>query len=373
MAYMVSLLALLILLEKFLARGSPVYLTGSVLAALAVLSSHAAARVFLPLFLTAYLFTRRTEARRAVRGLAPQAVLAGFVLATYLAVQLYFVFVYDSPASAIQASLLSYFAFRDGIDLQAILGVILRYLQHWSPQFLIFQGDPNVKYSTGVVGQLGLLGLFSYLGLYWVVQNRRHPAARTFVWWAILWPLPSALIVPDNPNAVRGISGLPLLLILATGGLYVAARSLRGHLQTRSSWIVPALTIILCQGAFSIWAYFFAWAGNPRLPDAFDYGYRQAADVLLQLPPKPVIVSDRWRAQDLLAFHGLDAVSVESIPSQEAPGDDQFARRTKYLLTSDPSELANLRRVGHGVTVIQEIRTPHGDTRMWLARVHPHA
>jgi hypothetical protein len=369
MAFSTMFLLLIIFLERLLAKPSSTYILATTLSIVAALSTHAAARVFVPLFLVGYAFTRRSEVGSVLRHLLPQTILAVVIVVSYLVLQYVYVFHSDNPGSVIQASLTAYFAFSKGINGQAVLGVLTRYVQHWSPQFLVTSGDPNIKYSTGIGGELGLFGPLAYVGAVWTWHHRAHPVARTLLWWGVLWPLPSALLTPDNPNAVRGASGMPLLAILTCGGMWLIKERFSDRQVGGETWTTALVTLLGLQAVLSLVGYFYIWPRTPGLPAAFDYGYREAAQVLLDLPPRPLIVSDRWRAADLLSFYGYQHPAVRSVSRDASLTPRLFTGFPSYLLTSAHSDLIFLRSTGRRVRLISEIRTSTGEPRFWLAEV----
>jgi hypothetical protein len=168
---------------------------------------------------------------------------------------------------------------------------------------------------------------------------------------------------------------LLLLVFLGAIGLdlcirWALERRVRAASAARSSAIAAA--VILASGVLTSSYFFLAWPDRPGLAAQFDYGYAQAADILEQLPPRPVVISDVWRAQDLLAFYGLDWPRIESVTPGQRVSRDSFVRRMPaYFLTDQESELARLQRFGYKIRLLEIIKTPQGENRFWLARVMP--
>jgi hypothetical protein len=375
-ALVAYLIAMMICLEMTLARRRAGWVVGVALSIIAVLSTHAVAKIFLPAFLLAYAVVRRHEIMMVLRDVLGWVIGAAGLVVGYGIVQGLALLRPDDPSSVIQSSLLSNFAFSRGLTWHSLEGVLTRYASHWGPQFLLIHGDPNLKYSIGFGGELGVLTPFAFVGLVDAWRHRRHVVARTLLLWAVLWPLPSALVISDNPNAVRSALGLPLLLLLSARGLRLTI-AWTGDLLKRKALLRNdvALGSAVCGVgcALTLFFYFFLWPVRPGVPAAFDYGYRQATEALEMLPRRSIVISDVWRAQDMLAFFGLRRQNVVSIAPGSPPTFDAFRSGPGYFLTSDPARLRLLHAFGYDVRLLELIRTPTGEPRLWIAAVNaPH-
>jgi hypothetical protein len=363
------MLALLLFLELTLAKKKPWWLLGAGAASVALVSSHAVMKIFLPLFLVSYVFVRRHEFRIQRKLLVVPGALALVMVAFVVADQLWFIFGEEGTAPRILSSLVSYLAFDQGVSLEAIGGVVQRYFSHFSPQFLMITGDPNIKYSTGVGGELGLLGPFFYVGLIGLWMNRKHVVAKTLFIWLLLWPLPSALVVPDNPNAVRGAVGIPVMIGIALQGLLmVFSLAYKSRRTISRSAIVGSAAVVAVAGVLSLAIYFLVWPARPGFAAAFDYGYERAAARLEELPKRPVVVADRWRAEDTLGFHGFEG-KVDSIAPGQDVHFDVFRNGPGYFLTGDPRNMDVLTRFGYETNLIERIDAPSGEPRLWFSQV----
>jgi len=95
--------------------------------------------------------------------------------------------------------------------------VIKNYLTHFSPSFLLLNGDPNGRHFTGFGGQFSALeAIFFFLGVYLLFFRkapiRLIPGLEKFLlFWLFLAPLPAAL-TKESPHALRGILLLPAVL-----------------------------------------------------------------------------------------------------------------------------------------------------------------
>ena len=373
MATAVWLMMVLFSIEKLVARRTAGWLGLLTFSIIAAFSSHAITKIFLPLFLIGYLVMRRHEVRLVLRTLLGPTVVALLIVIGYLLIQVMALFG-GGEGFAIQASLVSNMAFvQEGLTTGEAIGVAERYVQHWDPRYLFITGDPSPLYGTGVGGALGIPGVFVLVGLWSVWRQWRHPVAKTILLWALLWPLPSALVVPDNPNTARGTFGLSLLVILGAMGLssfFRWAFELRSRRPTAAKSSAVAAAVILISGILTSSYYFLAWPTRPGIAAKFNYGYEQAAETLSQLPQRHIIISDVYRAQDLLAFNGLGWSDIESVaPGLRLQRDAFVGRMPAYFLTSKRQELARLRSFGYRTKVLETIETPTGEDRLWLASI----
>jgi 4-amino-4-deoxy-L-arabinose transferase-like glycosyltransferase len=373
-ALVVWTIAFVLCFEKLLARPRTGWLAGATLSAIALLGSHAVANIFLPLLGVGYLLLRRREVFSAFWTLFWQSIVAVGLVTGYLLMQILPI-LHEQGQFKVQASLISNLAFAKHSAISTILwGIVVRYFEHWNPSFLFLHGDPNIKYSIGVGGELFILGPFVYVGLFLGWTHRNVAPWRTVLWWALVWPLPSALVVPDNPNAVRTAPGLPVLIILGVIGFEWAVDRTLGALRAR--WFSSGArdfgssAVLVLGFAFTIFIYFVGWPSKPGVAKAFEYGYKQLANSLEERHEARVVVSgDVWRADDLLRFYGLAWPDVFSI----APGMplyfDLFRSHPGYLITSNQDEARQLGSWGYGVRLLEVVRTPIGQPNLWLYRV----
>ncbi|MGB9911227.1 MAG: ArnT family glycosyltransferase [Microgenomates group bacterium] len=101
-------------------------------------------------------------------------------------------------------------------------GILERYLNHFSPRFLFFEGDwSNHRHSVPYVGVLNHMGiLFLPLGVYYLISQNSKKQGFWWYWLAIA-PLPAALS-RDIIQATRSyFIVIPLSLLIALGIYFV--------------------------------------------------------------------------------------------------------------------------------------------------------
>ena len=370
------LLLMLLSLEKVLANRTRGWVAMLGFSTIGTLSTHTIMKIFLPLFLIGFIWVRRHEVKIAIAEVGRPLAIATVAVLAYSEYQILLLF-RGGGGFAIQSARVHALAFiGDGISFRSAIGVVGRYLEHWNPIFLFLKGDPSPLYTTGFAGVLGILGIFVYVGIFQMWKHRRHRVASTLFFIALLWPLPSALFIPDNPNSARGTFGLAICVVLGIIGLQTVIRWCAARIKRSISpqaLAQMAATIIVIGGAVTASFYFIQWPAKPGVAATFDDGYRQAADALQELPRRPVVIADVWRAQDLLAFFGYQGPRVTSLTPGERPGPDVFADSSPaYFVTDTFDDMALLQGFGYEVNVLDDIKSSEDEDLLWLAKVtHP--
>jgi 4-amino-4-deoxy-L-arabinose transferase-like glycosyltransferase len=108
-----------------------------------------------------------------------------------------------------------------------VLDITQRYLQHFEPIYLFFQGNPNMpKYS---VPNFGLFYIFETItilvGIYGMQKVKGIKKYLVFIW-LILSAVPSALSI-ETPNPIRALIGLPAFILLSSFGVYFLSSLLK--------------------------------------------------------------------------------------------------------------------------------------------------
>ena len=162
--------------------------------------TYASARVFAPLFIAGAALLYFRELRAAGRyALWP----LGILVACFLPAALHWI----SPAGMARASYLLEFAPFDWL---------VNYLSYLGPDYLFFNGDPEIRHSLLNVGQLYFFELATLpMGTFFLVRRKRKEDALLGLWLA-LYPIPAALTDPSH--AIRSIVGVRFV----SGGAFCA-------------------------------------------------------------------------------------------------------------------------------------------------------
>lgn len=149
-----------------------------------------------------------------------------------------------------------------------ILGILNNYFSHFSPNFLFFKGDQNLRSQQTGFGQLYFLDLPLFvLGLIFVVSQKKLLYLLP-LFFILLGPLPAA-ITKESPHALRSLTQAPFFALISALGLNYAGEKLK--------WCR-----FLYGGVFLIYLIFFlnyfnGFVSNYKIISAKDwqYGYKQ--------------------------------------------------------------------------------------------------
>jgi 4-amino-4-deoxy-L-arabinose transferase-like glycosyltransferase len=165
------------------------------------------------------------------------------------------------------------------------IGIVARsYLSHFSPKYLLFKGDANLRHSTGFSGQIQI-GLFIVflIGLYRILRERKK-LWLFLVGIILIAPIP-ATIVPNAPHALRSaIMGLPILII----GVYGFEKLIR---KKNTILLVLIFVFVVGQNIFITYRYFTRYASYTPL--AFEtYGLKETLIKAQEMGGKNAYLTD---------------------------------------------------------------------------------
>lgn len=158
-------------------------------------------------------------------------------------------------------------------------GILERYLNHFSPRFLFFEGDwSNHRHSVPYAGVLNHLGIILLpLGIYFLVSKKIEKQG--FLWyWLIISPLPAAL-TRDIIQATRSyFMVFPLSVLMAFGIYFIYQKTQK----------LPKILKISSWGCLVFaWIFSFIFYLDQffvHLPFAYSedwlYGYKEAVEFI---------------------------------------------------------------------------------------------
>ena len=167
--------------------------------------------------------------------------------------------------------------------------VTANYASHFSPEFLLFLGDRNLRHSPPGVGQLlWIEGLLLLAGIV-VALHRRQRADLLLLGWLLLGPVADSLTSDRVPNALRALAMLPAPQLLAASGalaLLAVARRAPAEWARRLPVILALLLAVatLVQSGRYLHRYFTIYPSTsaPYWNAAYPEGVRRLA---LAAPP----------------------------------------------------------------------------------------
>jgi 4-amino-4-deoxy-L-arabinose transferase-like glycosyltransferase len=168
-----------------------------------------------------------------------------------------------------------------------------------------FSGAPELWWPTGF---LFLLGIF--IGIKNLIQNSKFKIQNSFLFsWLIIMLIPTIISNEGIPHALRSLSVVPAVMIFAALGLEEIIKKVSDWLRKKSEQfpenikqisrikkelVVLLLMFFLAAASQSFNQYFFRWAQNPNVADAFNENYVEIGKYLNTLAkeiPKYVIVN----------------------------------------------------------------------------------
>lgn len=118
---------------------------------------------------------------------------------------------------------------------------IKNYLRHMSTDFLLKNGDKNLRHHVGGRGQiLEFTFWMSIVGFFYLVFKRQKELY-IFPLWLFLFPVPASLTWEYVPHALRAVFGLPIFDILAAVG-FVSLCSLVKRLLESENKVLGIIT-----------------------------------------------------------------------------------------------------------------------------------
>ncbi len=152
-----------------------------------------------------------------------------------------------------------------------------RYLNHFSPRFLAFEGDwQSPRHSAPYVGVILYPSLlFLIIGIFFALSRQKIDKLNLFFFlWLLVAPIPAAL-TRDSLQAVRVMSlSIPLIYFISLG-IYVVINKYKNIFLY--SLIIGAYLI-----SFIYYSDLYLNHMVKKSPDDFLYGYKQSMDYLIK-------------------------------------------------------------------------------------------
>lgn len=164
--------------------------------------------------------------------------------------------------------------------------MIANYLSYFSPDFLFWSGDPELRHSPSAFGQLHVFeAVFVVAGLI-TIWKRRSRFDSLLLAWLLLYPIPAFLISPDH--ALRSVAGIGVFAILS--GIGIGKLWSFGSGQRQWVMRVAIVIVLIGSGAAHASHYFGRYAAESAT--SWQYGVKEAFDYALDSDYRCVIVSN---------------------------------------------------------------------------------
>jgi len=164
---------------------------------------------------------------------------------------------------------------------------VRNYLLHFSPQFLILNGDSNLRSQQPGFGQLYFPDLiFIIFGLLYIARDKTK-----YRWLPLtlllLGPIPAA-ITKESPHALRALSSAPFYAILSAQGVSMIGRLLK------PKYLFEVLLIIIFLGFFGHYFTSFINVYPSISASDWQYNYKKifTNPGLMVNDKNPTVISD---------------------------------------------------------------------------------
>ncbi len=169
---------------------------------------------------------------------------------------------------------------------------VFNYLSHFRLDFLLMNGDPNLRHATGFGGQLfGIVFGLACIGLIAAALRRKQREKFFLLVVALtcLAPVASGLTNEGLPHALRSVLLAPLFILLACYGFETIRAWCNPPMRRIAACVIfIALTV---ESSLFVYDYFGRYA---RLSSEhfMSYGLPESVATALQIQPQKIIFSD---------------------------------------------------------------------------------
>jgi len=177
------------------------YILLSVLGFILSAYSYNSFRIIAPLtILILVLFEIRNLKSVLKKGILP--LILSVIILIISIIPVYRLYVYDAGGSRLQVIGATKTTF------------IKNYISHFSPDFLLFSGDRNLRSQQGSFGQIFLPELILLLLGFISIINRKSRSGFLALFLLLIGPIPAA-VTRESPHALRAISMIPFISIIS--------------------------------------------------------------------------------------------------------------------------------------------------------------
>lgn len=169
---------------------------------------------------------------------------------------------------------------------------VLNYLSYFSPTFLFFEGDDNLRHSLKGFGQLHRMEILTLLLGFTVIASERRRPHLTVMVWLLAYPLAAAVAV-EPYHALRSLIGAPVFAIISGVGLGALSSQLKRPAMRQM--VLGAFTVALFISAGLLLKAYF---GSYRVyaAPAWKYGFEEALEVAEETPGGCLVMSNELMA-----------------------------------------------------------------------------
>lgn len=164
--------------------------------------------------------------------------------------------------------------------------VALRYIQHFSPNFLFIEHDRNPFFSPPQIGHFyWYMAPLMVAGLIWLLWRFKSSAsARVIVAFVLAYPVGDCLVWGDGLNILRSAPGVCALVLLSAIGAVETARWLWA--ESHRVAIVAAVIFSIVVISMNIKYLHYFYGNYSREPDVYHYFHTDLVEACEWLKPR---------------------------------------------------------------------------------------
>ncbi len=356
------------LLFFFKSFQNPKYLSLSAITFGLSLYTYNSARVFVPLFLLGLVYRFRNYLLRVWKHTLIACIL-------FLPIFILLFSFWTSPEGMTRVRSLG------GIVTNPFQ-IIINYLSYFTPVFLFFIGDSNLRHSPPGIGELHFLELITVsVGIFFLLKEKSQQRDILLLW-LLLYPIPAALTAPEH--ALRSIVGAPLFSIFSGYGLSRLADIFKDRKK-----IFSFLTIFLLAASIT-WYVNCYFVDYPKYSThkTWRYGMKEAITYAENSSDSCVIVSNQFHYMNIfiLFYTQYEPALYQRLPIEPslaaqgssgyslgkyriAPISRQLVVNDRCLLVIKPDEIKEIVAGGYDWQEMHTIRNPRGEEEIRLIEV----
>lgn len=182
-----------------------------------------------------------------------------------------------------------------------LFDILRNYFAHFSPEFMIFSGDKNLRSQQPGFGQIYLIDLpLIIFGIYQVIKSRNKLYWLTLLLF-LIGMIPASL-TRESPHALRSLPALPFLIVISSLG----ADSVSERLKKYKTFVYLFL-IVVYLGFFEFYATNFFNKYPYEASSDWQYGYKALFLAYKDEFPKykKVVISDEYGQPYIFALYYL--------------------------------------------------------------------
>ncbi len=275
-------------------------------------------------------------------------VFASFIAGYLISLIPMILYVLGNPESMTSRfSLLKVWGGTSGVS-ETISRIFERYLEYFSPRFLLISGDLNLRHHTGAAGEIFLsMTPFILTGIvYAIIKFKKNPYLRFALFGLLLYPLAAVLTI-DHMHSMRCMNGIifwSVFVVIGAGALW----HWRSRQLARMAFYLLPFLFLIELGCY-MHNYFGDYVKRSRLDfaapliEAFEYSFQelQPDEILyVSFSVVPQKINKEFKPfwyVDLLFFGKIHPATYlrEGLPRNRIAAYDMRAYRKGILIRSN--------------------------------------